>query len=1640
MKTASFLLWLLLTLLPLRAAEWPRTFELLEEKALADPADSHWVQPLLTYAIDSGRSAELSERWQAKAAEPEAWRYQMLLAQQAIQSMTPELAHERLDRVIELSPDYAPAWLAKAQVALKAGAPEAVSLLEKAVGLGASPEPLVDYYLEHERKADALAVLEQGWATIPDPQLWRQVVRKWAGVAVRQGKFAEVLEKLEKSPYLEGLAEAYTAVGDHVMAASALQRALETRSGDPHLRRQALENARARMHTADTIRLLQMEPASPACTGAQFRILLESLQIREARRLIEERGADLAATAAGWMDLAPLLWRYDLSPPILQALAAAPETWDGCLASAELLLRERDLAAAKEKLWKVFDPKFDATPLSLEAADLSGPREGRALPMENASWMTRSNRFVGEHVSLTEREGPRGWPRLSTLREGRDLALFHLAGVAIEMDEEKDFIQKLEEQVAALPFGERIFAWSVVEHVPRLLAAIEEFSQQAERPSSLVTFARSRLSILNTMTTLPSAMQQQARNVQASLSSTDGRGGGSEDRFAGPRSDWARKAQQAHAAFLAGKFPEVLTLMSAAPKTLPMWSSGSTNLSRYTLPLATWIPKFTREDEKAAAATTVLETIFFSPRPARSFDSLGISAAIWGPQGAAPLQFSGGNSMAFPPGPGMGRSFRPDMMPPALKGKMIYPAKSLLAPDEANVLWTIYGLIREPKVWAATSREIEAAIQRATPESASHLRLAHSYLRWWHGEFDAALAGMKSLLAEGGDPDVRFSLAAMLRLHGRPLEASALLGEMSVPYPAFRRLIAAKQVRLAAEAKDVATANLGLLQLDPALLDRAELRELVLFTKGIDVAAEIAPFRHRLTRMALAEQDGRQLELALSDCQGSADKEAIATLANRILDQPRPRGLSRNMYSHQRSAALQALRGSEQRAAYVEAMRKRLAEEPNSAERLFRVAEALGETEEQKKAWQEVLKKEPQNLHALYAVYEKTERNQPERLQLFEAMLAIHPEEALTLAEGGIVQEYEQLKQLPRFAARIAQARWPKARGPFRLRSFSLEQWTNRLSQVGEPVMQVAFLRAIERANGFLSTEAKRQLVSALQAAGRKEEAGKVLLDYLTGEKGEIPLLLALRDQRRSFGQALDRFDPKLLTLAQELGVAPELRARIEVRKDEPQAQQTLLFLRVLERDPAVLQTVAGLAELPAEASGFARQERATLLQSLLPSLISWPEAAAVNLKLLESVEAWDSNTRNAPGEKMKRALLAAELGGGELARKLVLDVLSGAYNQYGQPAVHARQAAEVAIALKAPDLLKSAMESFLGTIPKTGQPYFDQSQAYRFLDLMLQAGYTAEVETLVAALQARLAGTSNQPMLARLRQVKQEIEAQRGRWEHLVPVVWLVDARTSAEQVTLAWDLGLEGEESHEAGRLLVRGGTVPLWPGECEVELLFGEEANAMRTLARLPQAPSRGMWQGKLPAEHGYVRAILHKGGQMLFGSPMPVHASPNLLQQSGKAKAWGLPEQVTGPVAGGPSPEGEFYERRPQENARSSGQDRRNAAARVKVQPGREYQLTGWIRTASDRQASVGLRAFDFNGEEVSIHTGSFYTGMSGWWTQISVEFGNSGARKDRQGYLPPSVVSVEPTIEGDAFEVADLRLAEAPATNSLVSEE
>ncbi|HEV7404717.1 MAG TPA: hypothetical protein VGO11_17380 [Chthoniobacteraceae bacterium] len=1635
---------------PPATAAWPAAVEQYEKAALLDPNADEPLYQLRNYARESGRLAELKQRWEALATGPDEWRYRLLIAQCAVLAVDLPATRVELQRVTRLAPKSAEAWLALGKFEMWQGTPEAQPALEQARDLAADPSRaivmMVKDHLDRGRKAEALAVLGQRWPEVRNTALMTRLLESWGKTALAEGRFAQALEPFEgrRDPDAAGVvAGLYASIKDYSMAAAVLDQARATWPADIRLRERALAVERAAGDSSEALRLVReaaWEHGSAATWGELLTELLRNGVAEEAGRLLDAHPSELATQAARWRVVLPEAVQLGLGARVDAALASAPDLWEAVFTRGELAMIEARYPAAQKILWSLFEPRFERQPFSSQAPDRFNRFPG--YYMYNVySHLTAGDRYthvrylygtMAELFRQPEHRIESPFDVLISSQDARDFALCLLGMIALETKSEAAFQAELTARIAAWSEEDRLVAALVAGTTPAMVTAIEAYAEGKQRMPATDRECIAQLKRVETSPETDPALLSKVRALPARLAATAPKPLPMKMPPAkapvGPpvavRPLKPQPYKEPYDEFVKGRFAQALELYYGV---LRATRETGDSLSSYTMDYAVTIAQHRGSPAQTAEAGATAFALLFPPTyQAPKLDRPFESADLW-----APTQPARSYSMSYGR-PGTGGPIGVERLPKEVQPKLVYPPKSLLSWAETGVLWTIFGETREPAVWAALQPRLETPPAGAPPAQELHWRVARSYLAWWHGEYQDAIGRMRQLLQESGDDGVRLGLAGMLLREGDRPGATALLAEIKPPYPAYARVHKSWALRMAAEAHDAAEVAALIGEVADSPLEPETRRELAKAVQAAGFPEEAERLHAPLLAALEKEEDWRRLNDGLREFSHPMPPERAVALARRVLAvSPRctPTDL---MFQRFRSTAWNVLRAAGAQS-YLAELKAGTGGDP--VERQWRIAEA-SPGEESLPAWARLLEMDPANVMAAeHQTYLQTK--DPERWRIFDAILGGDAESLMQSRSGEIAQAYLDGGQVPKLLARVAATRFY---GPVARRGeASDDQWrriATGLAQAGEHDAAIAVLRKALALTDAPPGALQRLLVQELDRAGRHEELGRELLTMLAPQAVPSTTPFHLQEERRGrteVSRPAPGFDPAILALARKAGVLDEARARLEkAAAGSPAARRSRLLLGALEHEAAVLP------ELETLAGGAFRPDEQPWLTALAEALAGWPEAAAPCRQIVAKLEPLLPRDDRAGTARLALARLAFRCEARPLALKLARQAKEAALAEsrvtrdvrlLTPVVVLAREAGDASLLAECAD----AFVTWLASLEVSNM--YERSEATRVLSLYLDGNDTASAEKIIAAARKQAGAKPDQYLEESLARYLDEVRARAGDLTNHAPMVWLDADRTTEKTATLVWDLALHRADDKQ-GRFSVTDQEVPGLAGKYDVELFFGEEPDALVSLARFPKAAVRGEWKGALPASFGFAQAVFTRGEQVLRGPILPVCAGPNLLKGDA-AQGNRFPPGVPLPARGGPSPGGSAIVYRDANSSFAGGVAL--AARRVAVEPGHDYALAGWLRSVfGDRALRLSWRFLDKDGRELANSQASDVDSDPRYWSYHWLRL-TWTQNPPGGGYVsfPEGTAFLEPAIRGgaDGFDLAGFYLIELPETRN-----
>jgi hypothetical protein len=991
------------------------------------------------------------------------------------------------------------------------------------------------------------------------------------------------------------------------------------------------------------------------------------------------------------------------------------------------------------------------------------------------------------------------------------------------------------------------------------------------------------------------------------------------------------------------------------------------------------------------------------------------------------------NRYYIPSGGGFSPVF-PQQLEPEVQKKLLPPPPRLFNTVESSMLWALFGLTREPRIWTVLRPRLDASLAEATPATRKLSRIGMAYLLWWHGDSESAMQRMRDQLKEEDDEDVRMGLAAMLRKVGRPKEAKGILDSMPTPYPAFERIIDGSRLVLAAEAKDAATVKALLVKLKDAPAELSALRTEAVALDSAGYKEEAMAFYQRISEESSTEEDRDQFASALTDATKITNSSAALALARKILkDSPLQAYRFGASQAQLRTQAVEALRQFGESQSYAISLEKTAATEESEGELAVRKAEVSDNGDELIATWRKVLEKQPANREALRTILLKMPRESSARRDAFEAFLAVDPEESFKVHGEQMFQVYQKDQGLARFVEKLEKAPFPKKSIWWRPSptDYPWINLANRLSEQRESELAVRVLRRATQVIDPVPSGLRQSLVRELLLRNRREEAGQELVQALAPTPSPEPLLFALHQTRVPQYPAADA-DFDNLKLVQELGGLSALQTRLEqTQSSDVRTQQMLMWVRLLAHDAAALPEMD--AYLKNAGKSLLTDE--TRLKKLIESIGAWKEASGVKKTLLAAFE--QASTRQVglsrSRVRLEMARIMAAQGDQEYLRKTVNDavqlVRSSAFGD--QAAKVLRQAGEATSSTGNHELFGICVQTLAEKIAENPAIGFSTEDAFYLQALASKSGRTKESAQLTAALRQYAAKHNSTNLRDRLRLIEIQNEWDKGEFRLSQPIVWLDTQHSTPTETNLVWDIGAAVGNNSTSRQLVGQASATSVADRRYTVELFAGSSESSMESLLRRPGANLHGAWRGTLPPGTEFVRAVFSDGDRLLLGEPMRISVGSNLFS-SEKTEQWLVAANSVKTIEGGPIPGGQYLSYRPEPGSTSNGDSNINIG-RVKIQPGKNYLVSGWLRAAGDRQVYLTWRYL--NAENVQINTGSFSGGYGtgNAWAFGSMYLHSAYDQQSSGVRLPEAAAAIEFSVNGGSggFDAAGISLIEVP---------
>jgi hypothetical protein len=1158
------------------SAEWPRAFERYEELAVNQPACGSAMWQMREYAIATERVGELKLRWETKAAGVDGRSYRLLLALFAELENDFVAARVHFTKAIELAPDDSVAWRLRGQMESAQRMPDARATLEKAAKLesiegsaGEAAEALAEEHLMSNRSDEARVVLDRAVLGARDPERWLQLTEKRAEAALAQGRLKELIAQLKNAPAgpVGGseIAQAYFTAQDYAQASAELAQARQERPGDPLLRRQALAIARAAGRSSEVARLLREETKlapTPELWRELFAILLANENVEEVRLVLKEQGSTLFAEPRAWREQLPKFWQLDLTRPAAEALekVARGGSWEATIMRAELLIMEKEWAAAEEALWNMFDAKFDAEPLA--AGDLAWVA-GRPLfvpvaAIPGAHYSQRASR-LGDTPPLFSPGLFTARDRLvhETIHDARDRTILYLAVIAAETQRAPTFVTQLAKHIADWPRAERLFAWAVVQNVPGLLQEMEGYTKETRNPA-LDVFCRRQLTNIQRQSLSP--------DLQARVSALT---------VSFPGNDWtaalarglALRFEEAARSLREGALNEAWRKFEEAASGASNGGIRATDFERVSgsSTLAFALPQ-TISSRRVEATALVLRTLYPRSPRFRWPTPKEASDALFGPTEPAVQSTTAGNG----PSPATAQ------VSDSEAGRFFSPPPALYSSRQADQLRTIFRQTKmgdtSQAVWPRLKRELDAQVAELPRDEAFFARLTSAYFAWGYEEHAEAIARMEGLLADTRDPSVCLGLATMLLKRGDRAGAEKLLEGIIAPTPVSDRFVKSWRLRLAAEAGDIAKATTLASEIADAAWETSDLGLILaaLEKGGCTEAATI--LRPRVLAEAMREENTLDQPAALRTLQSSDARGKAIELARQILSQTPTSGRSPSL-NLARDSAVQTIKSLGELERYQAQLLQESSAAPEDAELLQRIAEGLHGAKAAT-AWGRLLNMRPnQHVAARRILRPDMAMETEEERILFEKLLALDPDEVVQVRSDLYFHSYQAAGHLPRLAEAISTA-------PFRLMNErrglppGANPWLERARGFVDARQPQAAVQVIRKGLATMRqdpTDLRRMLIEQLIALNRREEVAREIVDFVAPATPTLPFIFAWSGPGSAYMPARST-DLGLWKLARSAEFTPEMRARVKAAAtQDATARAIVTSLEVADRERAEL-------------------------------------------------------------------------------------------------------------------------------------------------------------------------------------------------------------------------------------------------------------------------------------------------------------------------------------------------------------------------------------------------------------------------------------------------------------------------------------
>ncbi len=1561
-------------------------------------------------------------------------------------------------RCVQLAPAKAENHLLLADTFLAAQKQdEAIRALKEAVRLSDNPNQirlrLAELHAAQGQVVASREAIEEAFEAEETPAGKLQLTGRLASAYLQEGKIDELISKLRARQKAEEggwryalyLAEVYQMMQDSVHAMEELDKALAGKPDDPALLKKLMALAEMTGDTEATLRysrkIAEVEPSKQ--NRAQLgSALANDGKLDEALGLLKDHSEEFLENPPAWQDVVRALQTEektgDLAALLEGRLRAKPNDWRSLMAMAEIFMGAGQTAKAADVLWRVMDiteeatvaPQTSPTP----AQSFSGgpfvtaggwgsrmtyfPPSGASLPASQSRQMRfgetyqramqilannpENARMFGRNVRLGYGGGLAQPGGGTTLTEAQDDAIVYLACLSVRDGSEDAFLKKLSEVLRTRPIEERLALCNLLQSPELSVREIEAFVVSGEKNVKATEAAYQSLQMLmaqrrNNAAIIGVAVSEEKLKALIEKLGTENSAGNQ------PR----HLIQRYSMLIMMGKQEEAEKL---AEEILAQPDSDDPLLLATTMQFAITRKNFDRAialHEKLKAANQkngatgrqyqnymlAMALLTSDQHKEKGIDMLAedfLSAT----SGAPSARFFGH---------GMGRQQTawPQLRGGSLANVLPQPTREL----NQQQTGVIRGMaMQNHQLTAVVPDLIKRFSSLAESNNSAALKQAAVWLLWFSGKQKEAESALKALIASKPCDELLLNYSMMLAELKKPAEALQTLDQIQARSGDAYELATRLRFVILLDAKDDKATSAAALKLATLRLIDYEQSQLVQEMKRLGLTAEAAKLEKKAPVSRNPGQRSRQMIEVMNERVRSDQREEALTLAYALLGRD-PFSRSMRNERHQQDQALRALKKFGELDNYITKLKTQLDAAPESPRLNAQMAQAL-QTKEPKLAepyyrkLAELRPKDAEWMQQLGNLLLQSEQNE-EAMRLYDRILAENP--ALLFSQGtNFVEPYKRTKSWQRLVDAIVKSPDPTMDplNPYRHNFSHVFMEIGRSVQRARPAVDPTgvWLKGL-RWDQSGAWQLRPVLAQALIRAGRTDEARKVVEEafFPPGrDEGSARLFVynrqfqpnAIWNQTMSRGSGeVESPALRLMRTAEAMGFLKELLPRIEKIPPPPDGSNPLLMARLVARDETVLPEIRKKMD---EAKTAKRGQPMTggmqpnTWRFLADELANWPEARALAPKALESaaqlskMNGDDFNSLMAIN--LQLATLALEDGKMEIAQKALRDWAQAQRDWQ-------RQGAQM-----------------------------DFMSGLRVLKMMAAAGLEKEALSLRDTLRADRNFARNPHYQRTFAQTENEIAINLGKGGSVTAVLaWTPGAGGGG---SLFWDLRAGGDTEDDGQTVWMAQEPLRKLSGKYNLEVYFGENEASMKRLMSKPAVAARGSWSGKLPADQGYLRAILRQGDDVLLGPMVSAAAGTPLLAgdslgailtaKDGTAKGWtGIPPVPVSLEKGGPAGEGNFLRL-----DGDQGNQMELTAERIPLDPTKNYLAGGWFRYQQNYgSARMAWRIYDADGKELGQYSpnGNF---RGDRWNYAVQRFGQGRNSID----LPKTAAWLEPYVE------------------------